>query len=114
MTTPIVMNVMTKVVSSVRPLVITIHTGQKMKAMINLIDMVKCPYCETEWINQECDAVCEKCIPQMSADIALHELIRAADTLAEADTLHPLRLKILTQAIEQLKELQIKFGKANQ
>ena len=53
--------------------------------MTNEIKMIYCPRCNEEWIQDENEFYCSKCIPCVEIDLAFVELSNAIDTLSKCD-----------------------------
>jgi len=70
-----------------------------------VIDMVRCPYCET-YIVEEPELVCERCVDKVAADLACVDLI---NSITELEKLGKealcIRAQLLTEALSRLTAL---------
>lgn len=49
------------------------------------INLVKCPYCNTGWIDEEISLCCITCTPQVEADLLVVDLSRSIENIRECD-----------------------------
>ena len=74
------------------------------------IDMVKCSYCEEEWVTANTEIVCRKCEPYLSTDIDIANLLTTI-SLLERDDIDKLksRIQLLQSAHTKLSNLLYKI-----
>lgn len=74
--------------------------------MTQVIDFVKCPRCEKEYIQGDLELVCIKCAPGMQMDLCLQDLLTSMTNLEEiAPELLATRKKIIYNLLTRLKKL---------
>lgn len=68
--------------------------------------LIKCPYCNQEWIHEDSDLVCEKCKPKVDIDLAvakMHESIEVLEQYHSCDLIN--RKTILSRLVARLNLL---------
>jgi len=75
-----------------------------------IVTMVKCPYCDTEWKTED-DIVCHKCIPGLTADIAIQSLFSTIQDLSNLEIMNKERFDYLDKAVNKLISLREDFKK---
>ena len=70
--------------------------------------MVCCPYCNDEWIVDD-QLVCESCDPKFKTDMLLSDLLSCVEALSKIGIVDSSRKKLITEAIDNLKSIEIKF-----
>ena len=75
-----------------------------------IVDMIKCSYCNTKWIQEE-DFICEWCIPGATVDMTLYSLDQAVESLKTVKDINKERFDWLDQAINKLISLREDFRK---
>jgi hypothetical protein len=74
--------------------------------MNDVINLIKCPACEVNFIDESHEFVCAECIPQVTADLAVYEVHKS---VTEVDR-HPANLlaehlPVLEEAYNHLGEI---------
>ena len=49
------------------------------------IHMIKCPYCENNWMREDMELVCQSCIPALNVDLAVADIGNAISKLKDLD-----------------------------
>lgn len=71
-----------------------------------IIDFVKCPRCEKEYIQGDLELVCAKCAPAMQMDLCLQDLLTSLTNLEQIEPeLLSSRKKIIYNLHTRLKNL---------
>ncbi len=75
-----------------------------------VIDMVKCPSCQKEYIQGDLDLVCKECAPGLQMDITLNSIIIGVLDLEGTDeALLSKRAKIINDLVNRLKKINKKL-----
>jgi len=75
-----------------------------------VITMVKCPYCNIEWIT-DTTLTCDNCAPAIMTDMALSSLWEAIEILDITKNISSERFNLLNQAVDKLTSLRENFQK---
>jgi hypothetical protein len=70
-----------------------------------VITMVKCPYCNIEWIS-DTTLTCDDCAPDVLTDMALSSLMQAIENLTVTKNITTERFDLLDQAVNRLISLR--------
>lgn len=76
------------------------------------ISMVSCVYCGDNWVRQDTELVCKSCVPKLSIDLAVSDLVKAIETFKETPGELDRRFELLLSAHQALGEI-IKKVKEN-
>ncbi len=76
-----------------------------------IVTMVKCPYCDIEWIT-DTTLTCDECAPAVLTDMALNSLMQAIENLAVTKNITTERFDLLDQAVNRLISLRENLQKA--